>query len=115
MQVGRTAFSWWAVRNEGRTRVRNFQRIFAWHHGEGAAMATILVGPACYLTGTALFKWSTNERPMPPLSHVAGLLMLGALALAVVPLHLTPLMAGVGTTVVLAIVATWESLALRRA
>jgi len=85
------------------------------HHAEGAAMATILAGPVCYLSGTALFKWSTNARATPPLSHMTGLALLGVLALAVAWLHLTPLMAGTGTTVVLAIVATWESLALRRA
>jgi low temperature requirement protein LtrA len=85
------------------------------HHGEGAAMATILVGPACYLTGTALFKWSTSDRATPPLSHIAGLTLLGAIALAVVPMHLSPLMAGMATTVALSIVAAWESLALRRA
>lgn len=85
------------------------------HHGDGAAMATILAGPASYLTGTALFKWSTNDRSTPPLSHMAGLALIGLLALAVMPLHLTPLMASVGTTAVLAMVATWESIALRRA
>jgi len=84
-------------------------------HAEGAGMAVILAGPACYLTGTALFKWSTNGRPTPPLSHMAGLVLIGLLAVAVAPLHLTPLVAGVATTLVLAVVAVWESVALRRA
>jgi low temperature requirement protein LtrA len=83
-------------------------------HAEAGAMAAILAGPACYLVGTALFKWSTNDRRTPPLSHMAGLLLLGLLAAAAPRVHLSPLAAGVSTTTVLAVVALWESLALRR-
>jgi low temperature requirement protein LtrA len=85
------------------------------HHGETAALVVILGGPACYLAGTALFKWSTSERRGPPLSHLAGLLLLALLAWATFALHLSPLAAGAAATAVLAVVATWESLALRRA
>ena len=84
------------------------------HHAEAGAMVAILGGPACYLTGTALFKWSTNLRRTPPLSHMAGLLLLAILAAAAAQLHLSPLAAGVGTTAVLVIVAVWESIAIRR-
>lgn len=84
------------------------------HHAEAGAMAAILGGPACYLAGTALFKWSTNDRLTPPLSHMAGMLLLALLAAAASRLHLSPLVTGVGTTTVLAMVAVWESLALRR-
>ncbi|HEU0307304.1 MAG TPA: low temperature requirement protein A, partial [Lysobacter sp.] len=84
------------------------------HHAEAGAMAAILGGPACYLAGTALFKWSTNDRLTPPLSHMAGIVLLALLAAAAWRLHLSPLVTGVGTTTVLAMVAVWESLALRR-
>ena len=84
------------------------------HHGETGAMMAILGGPACYLAGTALFKWSTNDRRTPPLSHMVGLALLAILAAVVAPLHLSPLVTGVATTAVLAIVAVWESIALRR-
>ena len=33
----------------------------------------ILGGPACYLLGAAWFKWVTNDRRTPPLSHMVGL------------------------------------------
>jgi low temperature requirement protein LtrA len=84
------------------------------HHAEAGALAVILGGPACYLAGSALFKWSTNERPTPPLSHMVGMLLLALLAIAASRLHLSPLVTGLGTTAVLAVVAVWESLALRQ-
>lgn len=84
------------------------------HHAEAGAMAAILGGPACYLAGTALFKWSTNDRAMPPLSHVAGMVLLLVLAGVALGLHLSPVATGMGTTAVLAVVAVWESLAQRR-
>jgi low temperature requirement protein LtrA len=68
-------------------------------HAENAAIATILGGPALYLLGTTSFKWATNERRLPPLSHLAGLLLLCALA----PFAFAHLLSA----------ATWETIALR--
>ncbi|MFT3807783.1 low temperature requirement protein A [Arenimonas sp.] len=84
-------------------------------HGENPALMAILGGPFCYLLGVAWFKWLTNDRRTPPLSHMVGI---GLLALLAVPtfLHwLSPLALGLSTTAVMLIVAVWESLAIRRA
>lgn len=84
------------------------------HHGENAALAAILGGPLCYLLGVAWFKWLTNDRRTPPLSHMVGIALLGLLAVPSFMHWLTPLWLGLATTVVLGIVATWESVAIRR-
>ena len=61
-----------------------------------------------------MFKWITNDRRGPPLSHLVGL----ALLLALVPVasaHLLSALAlGLSTTGILVLVAAWESLALRK-
>ncbi len=77
-------------------------------------VAAILGGPLLYLFGNALFKWVTNDRLMPPLSHLAGLALLGALLPPALGGAITPLVAGVLATAILVLVATWESMALRR-
>ncbi|HEV8695314.1 MAG TPA: low temperature requirement protein A [Lysobacter sp.] len=82
--------------------------------GSHAVLAVILGGPACYLAGTALFKWITNDRKAPPLSHLVGLSLLVVSAWLAFQSQLTPLILGVLTTAVLAVVAVWESLAVRR-
>lgn len=83
-------------------------------HADGAGIAVILGGPALYLIGNALFKWVTNDRRGPPLSHLAGL----ALLLGLVPVALShafsALALGAATTAVMMVVAIWETLALRR-
>ncbi|UHQ22061.1 low temperature requirement protein A [Lysobacter sp. 5GHs7-4] len=84
-------------------------------HVDQAGLAAILGGPALYLLGNALFKWTTNDRRTPPLSHLAGLAALLALTAAAHPLHLSALALGVATTAILVLVALWEWLALRRA
>jgi low temperature requirement protein LtrA len=84
-------------------------------HADDAGIAVILGGPALYLLGNALFKWTTNDRLIPPLSHLAGLILLLALSLAARPLHLSALALGGATTAILVLVATWERLALSRA
>ncbi|QWP79154.1 low temperature requirement protein A [Lysobacter sp. K5869] len=83
-------------------------------HAEAAGVAAIVGGPALYLLGCALFKWVTNTRKFPPLSHMAGLAMLIALWFAAAPLHLSALALGAATTTVFVIVAGWETAALRR-
>jgi low temperature requirement protein LtrA len=82
-------------------------------HASNAGIAAILGGPALYLAANALFKWVTNDRRGPPLSHLVGL----ALLAASVPFALSHAFSALGlatvTTVVLLLVATWETVALR--
>jgi low temperature requirement protein LtrA len=83
-------------------------------HVSEAGMVAILGGPTLYLLGNALFKWMTNARRAPPLSHMAGLLLLLALT-PVAFSHVLPALAlGMATTVVMLLVAAWETVALRR-
>lgn len=79
------------------------------HDGTAPAMIAI-IGPATYLAGVASFKWVSNMRRLPPLSHIAGLAFLLALAwpathgmLTLLPLH------GMAT-VVLALASVQEGL-----
>lgn len=83
-------------------------------HAELPAIFAILGGPAIYLVGTASFKWLTNTRKMPPLSHLGGLVMLGLLAIPAMMHWASALALGMATSAVLVIVAAWEYLALRR-
>ena len=84
-------------------------------HRDTAESAAILGGPAVYLVGNALFKWVTNDRRAPPLSHLVGLALLLALVPFAVAGSPSALSLGAATTGVLVIVAAWESTALRRA
>lgn len=84
-------------------------------HADGAGIAVILGGPAVYLLGNALFKWVTNNRRLPPVSHLAGLLALAGLIPPALGHVLGPLALGASTTLVLLAVAVWEHVALHRA
>ena len=75
----------------------------------------ILSGTGLYLAGNALFKWVTNDRRAPPLSHLAGLAMLLALVTLAVWESPSALSLGAASMGVLVIVAAWESVALRKA
>ncbi len=77
---------------------------------EPGVIAAILGGPAIYLLGNLFFKRAICGRP--PLSHIAGLLML--VPLVPVASTLAPLALGALTTLVLVIVAAWEWISLRR-
>jgi len=81
-------------------------------HGSNAAFLAILGGPACYLLGAAWFKWLTNDRRTPPLSHVIGLVLIALLAWPAFAHAITPLICGVATTVIFGAVACWEAVAL---
>jgi low temperature requirement protein LtrA len=82
------------------------------HHGSDAGLLAILGGPACYLIGAAWFKWLTNDRRTPPLSHWVGLVLLALLAWPALSHAITPLVCGIATTLVFAIVACWETISL---
>jgi low temperature requirement protein LtrA len=81
-------------------------------HGSLGGLLAILGGPACYLLGAAWFKWLTNDRRTPPLSHMIGLVLIAMLAWPALTHAITPLICGVGTTLVFAVVAGWEAIAL---
>jgi len=78
-------------------------------HVEKSVVAVILGGPAVYLVGNVLFKYATVGR-LPP-SHLGGLVLLAVLVLAAD--HLSPLQLGGAASVVLVIVAIWETISLR--
>ncbi|HZT48599.1 MAG TPA: low temperature requirement protein A [Hyphomicrobiaceae bacterium] len=78
-------------------------------HTEPRTAATLLAGPALYLLGNLMFKRATADRPA--LSHMVGLALL---ALLVPVAHLLqPLTLGAATTLVLVVVAVWETLSIK--
>lgn len=81
-------------------------------HANPAGIAAIIGGPALYVLGCMLFKWVTNDRRTPPLSHIVGLLLL----LSATPLathhHFSALALSAVTTAILVLVAVWETVAL---
>ncbi|WP_297831670.1 low temperature requirement protein A [Pseudomonas sp.] len=77
-------------------------------------ICAILAGPSLYLLGTALFKMVTAERIILPLSHLIGLLLLIILAPFAFAQVLSAWVLGSLTTGILLVVATWESVALRK-
>ena len=83
-------------------------------HASDAGVVAIVGGPLIYLLGNALFKWLTNDRRAPPLSHLAGLALLLALAPLALSHWLSPLALGAATTAILVLVAAWETIAIRR-
>lgn len=75
----------------------------------GAAQAAALLGgPALYLFGSLWCKSVVYGRP--PLSHMAGLFLLAAIA--PVATSVTTLVLGLATTGILVMVAVWETLSL---
>jgi len=74
-----------------------------------AAAAALLGGPALYLFGNLIFKRTSAD--YYPLSHMAGLGLLGLAAPFAV--GLTPLVLSLIATLVLVAVAAWELLSLR--
>ena len=78
-------------------------------HSEPSTIAVILGGPALYLLGNILFKRTTASRLA--LSHLVGLALLAGLG-AVAP-SLPPLLLGAASTLVLVVVAAWETWSLQ--
>ena len=83
-------------------------------HADTGTIVAILGGPALYLVGTALFKWVTNVRRLPPLSHLAGLAGLVALIPLATSHRASALTLGALATAALLLVAVWERVALSR-
>ncbi len=73
-----------------------------------AAMAVMLGGPALYLAGNVYFKRASAK--YYPLSHLVGLGLIAIIA-AVCPTFesVTPLAVGTATSIVLIVVAVWET------
>jgi len=82
-------------------------------HPNGApdlrTISTAIGGPMLFLTGTILFKYSI--RGFLQLSHGVGIIALAILAWFA--RDLSPLMLSILTTVIMIIVAVWESVSLR--
>ncbi|KAB2917913.1 MAG: hypothetical protein F9K29_08755 [Hyphomicrobiaceae bacterium] len=78
-------------------------------HTSLKTMAAVLAGPALYLLGNLLFKRATADSPA--LSHMVGLGLLAALVPAAS--MLSPLLFSGSATLVMVLVAVWETLSLR--
>jgi low temperature requirement protein LtrA len=78
-------------------------------HNDLATALVLTGGPAIFLLGCLLFKWVTAG--WPPLSHMVGLALL-ALLLALAS-FVSTLTLGVLATLVLVIVAIWETVSLK--
>lgn len=83
-------------------------------HADNAGIAAILGGPFLYLLGNALFKWVTNQRRLPPFSHMVGLAVLAALSVPAFGHAFSALALGWLTTATLMLVALWEWFSLQR-
>ena len=79
-------------------------------HMDLSTAAVLLGGPALYLFGNVFFKRASAKHY--PLSHLVGLCLLALLA--PVAMWVTPLALGGATTVVLVIVAIWETRSFAR-
>jgi low temperature requirement protein LtrA len=75
-----------------------------------AQVAVLIGGSALYLLGNALFKMTVNHTNFP-LSHLVGLVLLLALSLPATRLSVLSLAAL--TTLLLVVVAVWETMSLR--
>lgn len=78
-------------------------------HADVSTAAVVIGGPALYLVGNILFKQAMAGRL--PLSHLIGLFVL--VLLLPTAAGMSPLLLGTAATLVLVIVATWETVSLR--
>ena len=79
-------------------------------HSDPKTVISSIGGPLLFLFGTILFKQSF--RGFLQLSHGAGIIALGALALFAS--HLSPLLLSILTTAIMIVVAVWESISLKQ-
>ncbi|MFZ6770103.1 low temperature requirement protein A [Undibacterium sp. Di26W] len=77
------------------------------HQGRATVMATV-GGALLYLFGIAAFKWSTNIKSLPPVSHLAGVLALVMLGVLATYASFPLLAVNASTTVILMVVAVAE-------
>ena len=82
-------------------------------HATDAGIAVTIGGPVLYLLGLGAFKWISNDRPLPPLSHIVGLVLLAALTLPAFAHLLSALALAAAVCGVLVFVAVWEHVSLR--
>lgn len=82
-------------------------------HASQAGGLVIVGGPWLFLLGCTLFKWVMNDRLLPPLSHLTGLGVFLLLLPAAWNQAFSALALGSLTTMVMVLVAIWETLALR--
>jgi low temperature requirement protein LtrA len=76
-------------------------------HIDAVTTSILIGGPALFVAGSFWFYWLFCAKP--PLSHIAGLAALGALAFAAPSVE--PVWLGAATTFVLVGIGAWESLA----
>lgn len=77
-------------------------------HIEPAFLAVTVGGGLLFLIGNMGFKKSTNDRRLPPFSHMIGCALLLAVGAASWLLHWQPIALGIGAFAVLAFTAIWE-------
>ena len=77
-------------------------------HIEPAFLAVTVGGGLLFLIGNMGFKKSTNDRRLPPFSHMIGCALLLAVGAASWFLHWQPIVLGIGAFAVLAFTAIWE-------
>ena len=78
-------------------------------HTDAATAATLLIGPALFLAGHALFKWAIFSRvSLPRLIAIVALA-----ALAPVSQVVSPLVLSGAATLVVAAVAAWDAVTIR--
>jgi low temperature requirement protein LtrA len=82
-------------------------------HLSAAGLATTIGGPALYLIGVGAFKWVGRDRALPPLSHLAGLVLLALVAPAAINFHWSAVAVAATVLAILVLVAAWEHLSLR--
>lgn len=81
-------------------------------HTDPLVAFCLIGGPALYLLGNALFKRVTGANNLP-LSHLVGLGLSAGLGLAYMPLNLEPVALSLGSTMILILVAVWETASYR--
>lgn len=80
-------------------------------HASATTSIAVIGGSAAFLFGNLLFKRATSHQW--PLSHVMGIVALGAVAVAAA--HVQPVILALATSVILIVVAIWESRSLQAA